>query len=269
MRLAIITDIHGNIHALEAILEDIKTQGVDEIIIAGDTINIHPHSRQCFEIVMALGCPVLQGNHEEYVYSVGSNPTLQEQRFQSVRWTHQQFTDAQLETMRTLPKTLHRPNLLITHATPRNLSETIREDTSLEDSRAMFAGTTEQFIVRGHNHRWFTKNWDNRTLFSLESAGLPLGGRLEAQYAILTKRENWSLEQRFVNYNFEAALADFNDEYIQEIGALGHLLRLEFVHGKGFLVRFLQQYLVVIDAKEISLEDAVTKFSLECVNVFI
>ncbi len=263
MRIAVISDIHGNFHALEAILEDIQTQAVDEIIIAGDTVNIHPHSRRCFETVMALGCFVLQGNHEEYVYSVGLNPMLDQERFQSVRWTRAQFLPAELETMRQLPKTLHRPDLLITHATARSLSESIFAYSSDTDLRAIFADTTERFIVRGHNHKWFTKNWDNRTLYSLESAGLPLGGRLEAQYAILTKREVWSLEPRFVNYDFASALADFSDDYIEEIGALGHLLRLEFVHGRGFLVRFLQQYLQAIDAKEISLEDAVQQFLLE------
>ena len=263
MKIAIISDIHGNIYALEAILEDIQTQAVDEIIIAGDTVNIHPHSRRCFETVMALGCPVLQGNHEEYVYSIGQNLLLDQERFLSVRWTRAQFLDSQLETMQKLPKNLSRPDLLITHATARSLSESIFAHSSDTDLRAMFADTTANFIVRGHNHKWFTKNWDNRTLYSLESAGLPLGGRLEAQYAILTKQKIWSLEPRFVNYDFVAALADFSDDYIEEIGALGHLLRLEFVHGKGYLNRFLQQYLQVVDAEEISLEDGVQKFLLD------
>ena len=261
MRIAVITDIHGNIQALEAILEDLKTQAVDEIVIAGDLVNLHPNSRRCFERVMALGCVVLQGNHEEYVYSVGG--TLNQERFQSVRWTQAQFSQTELQMMRTLPRVLHRPDVLITHSTARSLSETIGDDTPDTDLRAMFAATTEPFIVRGHNHRWFTRNWDKRTLFSLESAGLPLGGRLEAQYAILTKQKGWSLEQRFVSYDRQAALADFNDAYVQEIGALGHLLKLEFVHGKGFLNRFLQQYLEAVDAKKISLEEAVKKFLLE------
>jgi hypothetical protein len=209
---------------------------------------------------MALGCPVLQGNHEEYIYSVGNNPTLEQLRFQGVRWTKAQFSQPQLETMKNLPRVLHRPDLLITHATARSLSESIFVDSSTEDLRAMFAGTTEPFIVRGHNHKWLEKNWDNRQLFSLESAGLPLGGRLEAQYAILTKQENWSLEQRFVNYDFEAALADFSNDYIAQIGVLGRLFKLELMNGKDFLNRFLRQYLTAVDAKEISLEDAVTQF---------
>ncbi len=263
MRIAVISDIHGNIHALEAILEDIQTQAVDEIIVAGDTINMHPHSRRCFEAVMARGCPVLQGNHEEYVYSVGENPVLDQERFQSVRWNRAQFSITEVEAMRQLPKTLHRPDLLITHATTRSLSESISLDSSDTDLREIFAGTTENYIVRGHNHKWFTKSWDERQLWSLESAGFPLGGRLEAQYAILTKHKVWSLEPRFVNYNLEAALADFSDDYIAEIGALGFLLRLELRHGIGYLNRFLQQYLQAIDAQEVSLENAVQEFLLE------
>jgi predicted phosphodiesterase len=260
MRIAVISDIHGNLHALEAILEDVKSQGVDEIVIAGDTVNIHPQSRQCFELVMALGCPVLQGNHEEYVYSVGSNPILEQLRFQGVRWTNQQFSTTQLETMRNLPRVLFRPDLLITHSTVRSLSESIRANTSTDDLRAMFADTSEQFIVRGHNHKWFEKHWDNRQLWSLESAGLPLGGRLEAQYAILMKQKNWTLEPQFVKYKYEATLADFNQTYIADIGELGHLFKLEFIYAKNFLLPFLQQYLEAVDANQISLEDAVRQF---------
>ncbi len=260
MRIAIVSDIHGNLHALEAILEDIQNQAVDEIVIAGDVVNQYPHSRQCFEMVMALNCPVLQGNHEEYMYSVGINQLFDQARFQPIRWTHAQFSQTQLETMQALPRVYRYPDLLITHATARSLSESITLDSSADDLRAMFADTTEPFIVRGHNHKWLTRNWDNRTVYTLESAGVPLGGRLEAQYAILTKRSVWSLEPRFVPYNLEAALADFSDTYISEIGVLGHLLRLELLTGKGYLNRFLQQYLQAVDANQISLENAVQVF---------
>ncbi len=260
MRIAVISDVHGNQHALEAILENVTKQGVDEIVFLGDLVNIHPHSRACFELVMTMNCPVLQGNHEEYVYSVGTNPTLEEERFQTVRWTRAQFTPSQLETMQNLPKILSYSDLLLTHATPRSLSETIRLETPSDDLRLMFEGTTENHIVRGHNHRWFEKNWDERQLWSLESAGLPLGGRWEAQYAILTKEQTWSLEPRFVPYNFEAALAEFNKDYIAQIGVLGHIFKLELIHSKNILHGFLQQYLPAINTKTISLEQAVQQF---------
>ena len=64
MRVAIISDLHGNTFALEAILEDVAEQNVDQIVIAGDSVNIHPNSKTCWNMVLDLGCVVLQGNHE-------------------------------------------------------------------------------------------------------------------------------------------------------------------------------------------------------------
>ena len=50
--VAIITDIHGNLEALEAILKDIKTQEIDEVICLGDTIGIGPNSKECIDLLM-------------------------------------------------------------------------------------------------------------------------------------------------------------------------------------------------------------------------
>lgn len=62
--VAIITDIHGNLETLEAILEDIKTQAVDEMICLGDSINIGPNSKECIDLLIENNIKSVLGNHE-------------------------------------------------------------------------------------------------------------------------------------------------------------------------------------------------------------
>lgn len=110
MKLAIITDIHGNRFALDAVLDDIAKQNVDEIIVVGDNVNIHPFSRDCWEAVNALNAPMIQGNHEYYLYTYNTpdaDPAWQTVRFQMLGWHHAQFTQGELGKMRALPTTYH------------------------------------------------------------------------------------------------------------------------------------------------------------------
>ena len=71
MRVAVITDVHGNLGALEAVLAHGERLGVDETVVAGDTVNILPHSRACWDLARSRGLHVLLGNHE-YVATYGT-----------------------------------------------------------------------------------------------------------------------------------------------------------------------------------------------------
>lgn len=63
-RVAIIIDIHGNLEALEAILKDIKTQAVDEMICLGDSIDIGPNSKECIDLLIENNIKSVLGDHE-------------------------------------------------------------------------------------------------------------------------------------------------------------------------------------------------------------
>jgi 3',5'-cyclic AMP phosphodiesterase CpdA len=189
MRIAILSDLHGNTFALEAILEDIAKQGVDQIIVAGDSVNGHPNSKLCWDMVMKLGCPVLQGNHEQYMYRLNTTtaePEWSEEHFQTIRFFNSQFSRTDLEKMRVLPFTHSLPDLLICHATPKDAFKSLFSHSSKLELETAFAETSQTCIVRGHNHKWFTAQWNGRTLYSIDAAGLPLTGNTNAPYAILS-----------------------------------------------------------------------------------
>lgn len=266
MRVAVITDVHGNLGALEAALAHSERMGVDEIVIAGDTVNILPHSKGCWDLVTSLGLSVLLGNHELYVCTYGTpeaDPAWADERFQGLAWVQSQFSAADLAAMRGLPLTYTLPGLLTTHASPRSVYDSVEETTPEGTLREMF-GTPETFIVRGHNHSWLERRWAGRTLVTAASCGLPLKGRLEAQYALLTlEGGRWTYEKQFVPYDREAALASLDAHYLAMMGPLGHIFKRELATGRDHLSPFMLQNLSVIDKGEITLSGAVERFLAE------
>ena len=158
--------------------------------------------------------------------------------------------------MRDLPITLRYPDLLLTHATPRNLFESITSDTTLEQMREMFADSSESFIVRGHNHVWLENYFDGRVVTTLGSAGIPLDGDTRTRYGILTRTKSWRLEERFLNYDHAGLLAQLNGDYLETHGGLGLIVRHEIVTAEHHLYPFFNRYLTAVDAGELSLWDA-------------
>jgi predicted phosphodiesterase len=268
VRIAVITDIHGNRQALEAIIEDLAQQDVDEVVVAGDTVNMLPDSRHCWQMVRALTKNVIKGNHEFLMHDFqelrAKDPVYSSDRFAPLRACVAQFSSEDLEQMRALPITLHYPDLLLTHATPRNLFESINMDTTPEQLREMFADSSEPFIVRGHNHVWleqrFEHHGDHRIVVTLGSAGIPLDGDTRTRYCILTRTKAWTLEERFLTYDHAVLLAHMNDDYLETHGGLGLIVRHEIVTAEHHLYPFFQQYLAAVDAGELSLWDAAKKY---------
>jgi 3',5'-cyclic AMP phosphodiesterase CpdA len=268
VRIAIITDIHGNRQALEAIIEDLEHQDIDEIVVAGDTVNMLPDSRRCWQMVRALTKNVLKGNHEFLTHDFqelrAKDSVYSSDRFAPLRACVAQFSVEDLDQMRELPSTLHYPDLLLTHATPRNLFESITRDTTLEQLREMFADSSEPFIVRGHNHVWleqrFDHHGDDRLLTTLGSAGIPLDGDTRTRYGILTRTKSWTLEERFLNYDHTGLLAQMGDDYLETHGGLGLIVCHEILTAEHHLYPFFQHYLEAVDAGELTLWDAAKKY---------
>ena len=88
MRIAIIADIHGNLAALEAVLARIAGLRIDRVVVAGDVVVGAPDSLKCWERVRGLDCPVLRGNHERYVFDLGTERAKPE-------WSTRQFGPVQ------------------------------------------------------------------------------------------------------------------------------------------------------------------------------
>ena len=261
MRIAVLADIHGNLHALEAVLDALEHEDFDELIIAGDSVNVCPHSRECWDSIGKINCTILNGNHERYVYDFEAESKWQSERFYPSRYTYQRFTFQEREAMRALPLNYRLDNLLISHATPHRDDLTILKTTPEDELEPIYKNKAEQFFVRGHNHTWFTRTWKDNTLYSLNALGLPLDGKHEAPYAILEQNgKAWTLRQKTVSYDLRAALASFDEAYVAEAGPIARLHKRELEIARWQVIPFFRQFGEAIERGELSLKEAVNRY---------
>lgn len=265
MRIAVLSDIHGNSFALEAVLEDIAGQSVDEIVVAGDLVNLFPNPRKTWEILKGLDGRLLQGNHEYYLYTADTPDApewMGSERFRPARWTAAQFSPAEKAEMMALPWHYTLPGLFIAHASERNLFDNVINSTTDEELETYFPATNAALIVRGHNHHWLERDWGGRRILSLNACGLPLNDEVDAPYTVLTRDNagSWGYEKRCVRYDHAAALRAMDEAYITNVGPLGRIFRRELQTARGALSPFFKLYSDRMQAGEISLQAAVEAF---------
>lgn len=103
-RIALITDIHGNLEALESILEDIKVQEIDEIICLGDTIDIGPNSKECVDLLIENNIKSVLGNHEIYLFrGTDFNSKISTEEKEHYKWVKESLTNKELDYIKKCP----------------------------------------------------------------------------------------------------------------------------------------------------------------------
>jgi putative phosphoesterase len=183
MRIAAIYDIHGNLPALEAVLQDIHQAGVDSVVVGGDVVP-GPMPRETLLALLDLDIPVqfIQGNGEVAVLAqrAGKDPGVPEQFRDIVRWVAEQLHPEDELSMAAWPKTLRVqvPGLgevLFCHATPRNENEIFTRLTSEDLLLPVFAGLDVPVVVCGHTHMQFDREVGGIRVVNAGSVGMPFG----------------------------------------------------------------------------------------------
>jgi len=248
MRLAIIADIHGNLPALEAALARIEQLKVDKILVLGDIVVGSPDSLACWQRVKALNCPVLRGNHERYVYDLGTErakPEWSQPQFGPVQYAAAQFGDAARRELAALPATIRlpeAPDVLFVHGSARNDADLVFPYTRDVEIEPMFAGSSERWLIRGHNHYAGVRLWGERRIVTVGSVGLPLDGTPEAQFTVLERGAgDWAVQQISVSYDVAAAVCRFKDsDYLEAAGPMARLFMFEVETASFHIVPFLK-----------------------------
>ena len=210
MRIAIISDIHGNITALEAVLQDLGQQPpVDQLIITGDLCLNGPYPREALERVQSLDCPVIQGNTDLEI--VTQAPHKGEKKRTTVGWTREQIGPGGIEYLESLPISHRIPNpqgsdILVVHANPLNLEDAIFPNASDSALELLLGGLDSHvgLLAFGHLHIAYTRRWRHLLLVDVGSCGLPRDEDHRAAYAILDWQDNdWQAEIRRVPYDVQ------------------------------------------------------------------
>jgi putative phosphoesterase len=229
MRIALISDVHGNSIALDAVLADIEAEGgVDEYWFLGDFSAMGFNPVGVLEkIAMLPNAVCIRGNHDRYtVTGERPGPTDAEAQAQpkllpfvlamamNLAWTQGQiqasgwwawFEQLPLETRLTLPDGTR---LLGVHSAP-GLDDGAGIIPSLSDDelRVLLAPASADLVIVGHTHVPLDRTLDGVRVFNLGSVSNPLRERLEASYALLDADETgYTLQLRYVDYDREAVI---------------------------------------------------------------
>ncbi len=213
MRIAFLPDIHGNLPALEAVLQDLKTQTPDRVYFVGDQVNRCPWSREVMDLVLDSGWPAIRGNHEVVLARFNQAPAekMSElmQRYPALAWTWQQLRPEHRRALEEWPDELPlhlpgRPWIRIVHGIPGNPFIGIYPEATDEEIERDLAPVDEPVVVCGHTHRPLVRQSGRWFICNGGSIGLPYNGDPRAQYLLLDairEEPGWQATLRQVDYD--------------------------------------------------------------------
>jgi predicted phosphodiesterase len=183
MRVAALYDIHGNLPALEAVLEQVRAADVDQIVIGGDVLP-GPMARETLRRLLDLDIPIrfIYGNGEVAVLDLMADREpagVPEQYRPAARWTAEQLHDYQ-QVLASWPGILHVEidglgDVLFCHATPRNENECFTRLTPESRLLPVFTGLGASLVICGHTHMQFDRMVGRTRVVNAGSVGMPFG----------------------------------------------------------------------------------------------
>jgi putative phosphoesterase len=182
MRIAALYDIHGNLPALEAVLDEVRAGRVDRVVIGGDVLP-GPMPRECLDLVHDLSIPtdfiIGNGDREAVAAKRGRMSAVVPASFrETMQWNAAQLHDADEERINAWPltTTIHVAGIgdvLFCHATPRNDTDIFTEATSKEKLRPIFNPIGADVVVCGHVHMQFDRMIGATRVVNAGSVGMP------------------------------------------------------------------------------------------------
>ncbi len=195
-RVAVITDIHGNLRALEASLDAIDQIGVDATYCGGDLVGYGPHPNEVCALIERRGIPTIYGNYD---YAIGwdlddcgcAYVTQHDRELgqQSVSWTLANTDPSAKEFMRGLPFDLHfeigKVPIHLVHGSPRKVNEYLFEDKPPRLYERLARAEDARVLVFGHTHKPWIHSYGGVQFVNCGSVGKPKDGDPRAAFAIL------------------------------------------------------------------------------------
>ncbi len=213
MRIACLSDIHGNIRGLDACLADLREQGgADTIVGVGDYCMDGPRPRHVVERLREIGATCIRGNTDRYIAESDTTDDDDAERA-ALAWQRETLGAENVVWLGALPFETRFGDgadaLLVVHANPANDDEHVWPQATDAQLERLFAATPERTIAFGHLHLPYARMWRDRLLINVASAGLPKDGDPRASYAILTQRSNgWQVKHRRVAFDVDRVVRD-------------------------------------------------------------
>ncbi len=282
MKVAVLSDIHANLAALERVFEDISLWRPDAVVVNGDTVNRGPRPLACWQFVQAQaeqsGWHLLRGNHEDYLLQFEGKDGAKlatDERQQHAFWTYWQLNGS-MKRIRPLPSahTLYAPDgsdCLITHASVHSNRDGIEATASDAEIRAQIGTAVSDdmpvspppaVFCTGHTHKPFVRKVDDTLVVNSGAVGFPFDRDWRASYAQLSwRKEGWSGKIKRLTYDRERAERDFETSgFLAEGGPMAALMLQELRQSRGCMQRWNRQYGQAVKQGHLSLAESVTAY---------
>ena len=277
MKYAIISDIHGNIHALEAVLADARAQGADMYLLIGDYACNYPYGNEVADAIRKLQpATVIRGNGEGYLIDLkGRDPQeMIYEQFKPTYWGYRSLSAANLEYMVNLPETavvqdgetkIHlahtmglfyrSPKIELFHSHLfRKLmeAEPFTREEYLACAKAALLACPEAVAeihampkgvyLFGHNHMQFHMEYEGRLFINPGSCGEPLDWDVNAPYTLLTvEGDSWSVEERRIAHDLDVVAEGFDSSGFTAYAPVwSEVMKLEIHTGKDYFSSFVK-----------------------------
>ena len=219
-RVAVITDIHGNLAALEATLEWIDGEGIERIYCGGDLVGYGAHPNEVCAMIGERGIPTIYGNYDYAIardlddcgcaYITEHDRELGQQ---SVAWTLEHTDQRSKDFMRELPFDLRfevgAASVHLVHGSPRKVNEYLFEDKPASLYERLAAAEGAQALVFGHTHKPWVREHGGVLFVNCGSVGKPKDGDPRAGFAILDDIDGrLDVTIQRVDYDAEQAARD-------------------------------------------------------------
>ena len=227
MKLAVFSDIHSNIEALDCVIEKISLENVDGIICCGDTVGYGPNPNECVEKIKSIkNIKIIAGNHDRAAIGLFDVNWFNDNAKAAILWTSSQLTEENKNFLKGLPEKIIEENFTAVHGSPREpIKEYLIKPSDMQENLQFFE---TQICFVGHSHYPFvytseksiTKLQENepieissKSIINPGAVGQPRDGDNRACFMILEGNE---ITFHRVNYDIKAVQKKMKIEKLPE-----------------------------------------------------
>jgi len=199
VKLAVFSDTHSNIEALDCVIEKISLENVDKIICCGDIVGYGPNPNECVEKIKSIKTiKIVAGNHDRAAVGLFDVNWFNDNAKATILWTSSQLTEENKNFLKGLPEKIIEENFTVVHGSPREpINEYLIKPSDMQDNLQFFE---TQICFIGHSHRPFIYTAENgitglsadtttqitsKSIINVGSVGQPRDGNNRACFMIL------------------------------------------------------------------------------------
>lgn len=240
MKIAVLSDIHGNIDALKAVIDDVRAKEIDKVVLLGDLAFSGPFPKETLDYIREnlSDSTIIQGNTDEMIvkaFSDANYPHIPKNKTMANALIYSQkvLSNEDKEFLANLPEQhseeIDGLKLLFVHGSPRRNDEGITQKLKYSELEEIFEGVDANIIFCGHTHFPIIHQVGKKTVVNVGSVGRPFGENPRAVYVMLDLTEiaqrKFDLEHRYVKYDHNKVADDLENCDFEGSDILAEMLR--------------------------------------------